>query len=88
MTANHSSIINRYQSTVEAKKSEVEEQTENILVGQNKLSQQRRTVRDLQSKLLELQESKKAAVTGKYAKKKAIITIDFRTAVQRSLSTL
>lgn len=57
---------------METKKSEVEEQTENILLGQNKLSQQRRTVRDLQAKLLELQESKKAAVTGKYAKRELI----------------
>lgn len=57
-------VASRCQSGVEIKKKEVERETEEILVGQNKLSQRRRIVRDLQAQLLEIQESKKAAVTG------------------------
>ncbi len=57
-------VASRCQSGVEIKKKEVERETEEILVGQNKLSQRRRIVRELQAQLLEIQESKKAAVTG------------------------
>lgn len=56
----------RFQSSVELKKKEVEKQTQEILVGQNKLGLQRRSVRDLQAQLLEIQGSKKTAVTGTY----------------------
>lgn len=46
------------------KKKEVEEQTGKILTGQNELGEQRRKVQDIQAQLLQLLESKKAAVTG------------------------
>lgn len=45
-------------------KEKVEEQTAKILRGQNELGEQRKRMRDMQAQLLQLQESKKAAVTG------------------------
>lgn len=51
---------------MEAKKKEVEEQTGKILIGQNKLGEQRRKVQDIKAQLLQLTESKKAAVTGMF----------------------
>jgi hypothetical protein len=56
----------RVQANVELKKKEVKERTEEMLNGQNKLGLLRRTVRDLQAQLVEIQESKKVAVTGVY----------------------
>ncbi len=46
------------------KKKEVERQTQEVLEGQTHLSSTRKKLRDLQEKLVDLQESKKAAVTG------------------------
>ena len=54
----------RARNSVELKKKDVKQQTEEMLMGQNKLGLQRRTVHDLQVQLLEVQESKKVAVTG------------------------
>ena len=49
---------------MEAKKKEVEEQTVKILIGQTDLGEQRRKVQDVKAQLLQLTDSKKAAVTG------------------------
>ena len=46
------------------KKEEVKTQTQMVLEGQSSLGASRKRLRDLQEKLLELQDSKKAAVTG------------------------
>lgn len=56
----------RTRKTVEVKKKEVEEQTRKILTGQNELGEQRRKVQDIKAQQLQLMESKKAAVTGRY----------------------
>lgn len=58
----------RAQQTVEVKKKLVEEQTTAILAGQTELGEQRKKVRDLQAQLLQIQESKKAAVTGMHGR--------------------
>lgn len=60
-------VVSRSQGQVKVKQKEVEKQTAEVLLGQNKLGLQRRTVRDMQAQLLEVQESKKAAVTGIHA---------------------
>lgn len=54
----------RAQAAVDTMKEKVEEQTAKILRGQNELGEQRKRMRDMQAQLLQLQESKKAAVTG------------------------
>ena len=54
----------RTEENVELKKKAVEKQTTAILTGQNELGEKRKKVRDLQAQLLQIQESKKAAVTG------------------------
>ena len=58
----------RAHKKVEVKKKLVEEQTTSVLTGQNELGEQRKKVRDLQAQLLQIQESKKAAVTGIHSK--------------------
>lgn len=57
-------LVCRARNCVDSKKRDVKQQTEEMLAGQNKLGLLRRTVRDLQAQLLEVQESKKVAVTG------------------------
>ena len=49
---------------METKKKLVDEQTSQILTGQNELGELRRKVQDTQSQLTRVLESKKAAVTG------------------------
>lgn len=55
---------NRAQRVLEMKRKEVEEQTSKILTGQNELGELRRKVQSTQAQILQLLESKKAAVTG------------------------
>ncbi len=59
-------IINRTRNDVEMKKRELKEQTKGILAGQTVLGEMRKNLRDSQSQVDQLLESKKAAVTGYY----------------------
>ena len=54
----------RIKTAVEVKEREVENHTRKILTGQTELGEKRKNVRDLQAQVLQLQDSKKAAVTG------------------------